>query len=57
MIITIMIMVAYFLLLYGGVGFIQDKRFFSSAHKEILAVIPERKERFTCFSQKCSTPF
>lgn len=43
---TIMIMVGYFLLLYGGVGFIQDKRFFSSAHKEILAVIPERKERF-----------
>lgn len=41
-----MIMVGYFLLLYGGVGFIQDKRFFSSAHKEILAVIPERKERF-----------
>ena len=43
---TIMIMVGYFLLLYGGVGFIQDKRFFSSVHREILAVIPERKERF-----------
>lgn len=25
-------MAAYFLLLFGGVGFIQDKRFFSSAH-------------------------
>lgn len=42
----IMIMVGYFLLLYGAVGFIQDKRFFSSAPKENLAVIPERKERF-----------
>ena len=39
-------MVGYFLLLYGAVGFIQDKRFFSSAPKENLAVIPERKERF-----------
>lgn len=39
-------MAAYFLLLYGGVGFIQDKNFFSSAHKDILAVIPDKKERF-----------
>lgn len=43
---TIMIMAGYFLLLYGGVGFIQDKRFFSSAPKEVLAVIPEKRERF-----------
>lgn len=43
---TIMITVGYFLLLYGAVGFIQDKRFFSSAPKENLAAIPERKERF-----------
>lgn len=43
---TIMIMAAYFLLLYGAVGFIQDKRLFSSAPKENLAVIPERKVRF-----------
>lgn len=43
---TLMIMAGYFLLLYGGVGFIQDKRFFSSAHKDILAVIPDKKERF-----------
>ena len=28
---TLMIFLAYFLVLYGGVGFIQDKRFFSSA--------------------------
>lgn len=43
---TIMIMVAYFLVLYGVVGFIQDKKFFSSAPKENLAVIPDKKERF-----------
>ena len=41
-----MIMLAYFLVLYCGVGFIQDKRFFSSAPKENLAAIPDRKERF-----------
>lgn len=50
MVITIiamlMIMAAYFLLLYGGVGFIQDKRFFSSAPKENLAVIPDKKRDF-----------
>ena len=37
-------MIAYFLLLFGGVAFIQDKRFFSSAPKENLAAIPDRKE-------------
>ncbi len=42
----LMIMAAYFLLLYGGVAFIQDKRFFSSAPKENLAAIPDKKERF-----------
>ena len=41
-----MIMLAYFLVLYGGVGFIQDKRFFSSAPKENLERIPDTKERF-----------
>ena len=41
-----MIMSAYFLVLYGAVGFIQDKRFFGSAPKENLAVIPDKKERF-----------
>ena len=40
-------MAAYFLLLYAGVALIQDKRFFSSAPKENLAAIPDRKpERF-----------
>ena len=38
---TVMIWVAYFLILYGGVGFIQDKRFFSSAPKENLEAIPD----------------
>ena len=33
---AVMVMVAYFLVLYGGVGFIQDKKFFSSAPKEVL---------------------
>lgn len=28
MVATVMIMVAYFLVLYGGVGFIQDKKIF-----------------------------
>ena len=42
---AVMIMAAYFLILYGGVGFVQDKRFFSSAPKENLAAIPD-KERF-----------
>lgn len=43
---TLMIFLTYFLVLYGAVGFIQDKRFFSSAPKENLAAIPDRKERF-----------
>lgn len=43
---TVMIWVAYFLILYGAAGFIQDKRFFSSAPKENLEVIPDSKERF-----------
>lgn len=41
-----MIMAAYFLVLYGGVGFVQDNRFFSSAPKENLDAIPDKKERF-----------
>ena len=45
---TLMFMLAYFLVLYGGVGFIQDKKFFSSAPKAILDVVPEKKERFKC---------
>ena len=44
--VTLMVFLAYFLVLYGGVGFIQDKRFFSSAPKENLDAIPDTKERF-----------
>ena len=43
---TLLVFLAYFLLLYGAVGFIQDKRFFVSAPQENLAAIPDRKERF-----------
>ena len=44
---ALQLMAAYFLLLYAGVGLIQNKRFFSSAPKEVLAVVPGRKaERF-----------
>ena len=41
-----MLMVFYFLLLYGGVAFVQDKKFFSSAPKEVYDAVPDRKERF-----------
>lgn len=44
---AVMVMAAYFLLLYAVVGFIQDKKFFSTAPKENLAVIPDKKERFS----------
>ena len=43
---AVMIMIAYFLILYAGVAFIQDKRFFSSAPSENPAAIPDKKERF-----------
>ncbi len=43
---TLMLMVFYFLLLYGGVAFVQDKKFFSSAPKEVYDAVPDRKERF-----------
>ena len=42
---TPLMMLAYFLVLYGAVGFIQDKRFFGSAPQENLAAIPDKKER------------
>ena len=44
---SIMMMAGLFLMLLGGVGFIQDKRFFSSAPREVLDVVPDAKqERF-----------
>lgn len=39
---SMMMMAGLFLMLWGGVGFLQDKRFFSSAPKEGLAVIPDK---------------
>ena len=36
---ALIIMVAYFLILYASVAFIQDKRFFSSAAKENLLLL------------------
>ena len=47
LVLSVMMMAGLFLMLLGGVGFIQDKKFFSSAPKEVLAVVPESKpERF-----------
>ena len=45
-ILSIVAMAGLFLLLLSAVAFIQDKRFFTSAPKEIQAVIKEREERF-----------
>ena len=38
-------MLGLFLLLLGGVGYVQDKKFFSSAPREVLNVVPETKAR------------
>lgn len=43
---TLMIMAAYFLILYGGVGFIQDKRFFHPRRRRIWMQFPIRKRDF-----------
>ena len=44
---ALMLMAAYFLLLYAGVGLIQDKRFFGSAPKTVFDAVPAQKaERF-----------
>ena len=46
-VLAVVMMVGLFLLLLGGVGFVQDKKFFSSAPKEVLEVVPEMKpQRF-----------
>lgn len=43
----VMMMAGLFLMLLSGVGFIQDKRFFGSAPKEVRDAVPESKpERF-----------
>ena len=38
-----MMMAGLFLMLLGGVGFIQDRRFFSSAPREVIDVVPALK--------------
>lgn len=44
---SLIMMAGLFLMLLSGVGFIQDKRFFSSAPKEVREVVPDSKpERF-----------
>lgn len=43
---SLMLMAGLFLMLWAGVALIQDNRFFSSAPKDVLAVIQPRKERF-----------
>lgn len=43
---TLMMMLGLFLMLWSGVGFIQDKRFFSSAPKEVCAAVQPKPERF-----------
>lgn len=42
-------MTAYFLLLYAGVGLIQEKKFFSSAPHEVLAAVPDKKAHLVHF--------
>ena len=39
-------MIGLFLLLWAGVGFIQNKKFFSSCPKEVFDVIKPKKKRF-----------
>lgn len=47
LLLALMTMAGLFLLLLGGVGFIQDKRFFSSAPQQVRDVVPAtRPERF-----------
>ena len=45
---SFLVMAAYFLLLYAGVGLIQEKKFFSSAPHEVFAAVPDEKERTLC---------
>lgn len=42
----LLMMAGLFLMLLGGVGFIQDKRFFTSAPKKVQEVVLPRDERF-----------
>lgn len=44
---SFLMMAGLFLLLWAGVGFIQDKRFFTSAPKEVYELVQPKKERFS----------
>lgn len=46
-ILAIMMMAGLFLMLLAGIGFIQDKRFFTSAPREVQDVVKPREERFS----------
>ena len=47
LLLAVMMMAGLFLLLWGGVGFVQNKSFFSSAPKEVRDSVPDTKpERF-----------
>ncbi len=43
---SIMMMAGLFLMLLSGIGFIQDKRFFTSAPRQVQDVVKPREERF-----------
>ena len=45
-VLSAVMMAGLFLLLWGAVGFAQNRRFFSSAPREVLAVIRPKEERF-----------
>ncbi len=45
-ILTLIMCLGYFILLWGAVGFVQNKKFFSSAPKEIKDAVTEKNERF-----------
>ncbi|MDY6127529.1 hypothetical protein [Anaerococcus sp.] len=46
LLLAIMMMVGLFLLLWAGVGFIQNKKFFSSCPKEVFELIQPKEKRF-----------
>ena len=43
---SLVMMAGLFLMLLSGVGFIQDKRFFTSAPREVREAVGEKEERF-----------
>ena len=43
---AVIMMIGLFLLLWAGVGFIQNKKFFSSCPKEVFDVIESKEKRF-----------